>query len=92
MNDQQPKPRDINIEEHCYNSQVEGTSSQLFNSQNNTVKHSSDTCSSEDSICPQTRKEDIITGHADHFNDEQHMRPCFTNCSSLRATALYKLS
>ena len=51
MNDQQPQARDITIEQYCYNSQVESTSSQLFNSQNNTVKHSSDTCSPENCIC-----------------------------------------
>ena len=28
-------------------------------------------CASEDNICPQTSKEDIIADHADHFNDEQ---------------------
>ena len=61
----------ITIEQHCYNSQVESTSSQLLNAQNNTIKHSNDTCSSDDSICPQTSKEDIITGNADHFNEEQ---------------------
>ena len=74
MNDQSPQARDITIEQHCYNSQVESTSSELLKSQNNTIKHFNHTCSSDDSICPHTSKEDITTGRADHFNDEQPER------------------
>ena len=58
INDEQPQPRDITIEECSCTSQVDSTSSQMFGSLYNTVKNSSDSyCFAEDSICQQTNTE-----------------------------------